>query len=118
MQIRIKINGDNWKVKVVTPKVMKKQKLSEDTFAGLCVPSEKTIYLDNESIEYDIILHELYHAYFSYLYLDDTNSLTLLDLEEISANFFCSKAAEMLKKAKVVQKRLKTLQEEGTEDDE
>lgn len=112
MQIRVKINGDTWKIKVVTPKEMKKQKLADEAFAGLCVPSEKTIYIDNESIDMQTITHELYHAYFSYLYLDDTNSLKLLDLEEITANFFCSKAAELLKKAKVVQKKLIKLQEE------
>lgn len=112
MQIKIKVNGDTWKIKIVTPKEMRAQKKSDEVFAGLCVPSERTIYIDNESVEYQIILHELYHAYFSYLYLDDTNSLTLLDLEEITANFFCSKAPELLKKAKEVTKKLTKLQEE------
>lgn len=112
MQIRIKVNGDTWKIKVVTPKIMKAQKKSDEAFAGLCVPEEKTIYIDNESINHHVILHELYHAYFSYLYLDDTTTLKLLDLEEITANFFCSKAPEILKKAKTVHKKLLKLQEE------
>lgn len=112
MQIQVRINGDNWKIKVVTPKMMKAQKKSDVDFAGLCVPSERTIYIENESIYYDVILHEIYHAYFSYLYLDDTNSLTLLDLEEITNNFFCSKAEEVLKKAKKVYKKLTELTEE------
>lgn len=112
MQLRIRINGDYWKIKVVTPKVMRAQKESDDVFAGLCVPSEKTIYIDNESIDYHVILHELYHAYFSYLYLDDTTTLTLLDLEEITNNFFCSRASEIIKKAKDIEKKLKKLQED------
>lgn len=112
MQIRIKVNGDNWKIKVVTPKEMRAQKKSDVEFAGLCVASEKTIYIDNESVEHYVILHELYHSYFSYLCLDDTNDLTLLDLEEITNNFFCTKGEEILKKAKTVYKKLKKLQEE------
>lgn len=112
MQIKIRINGDTWKIRVITPKEMRKQKISDEVFAGLCVPDEKTIYIDNESIDHHVVLHELYHAYFSYLYLDDTNSLKLLDLEEITANFFCSKAPEILKKAKSVHKKLTQLQEE------
>lgn len=106
VQIKVRINGDNWKIKVVTAKVMAKQKESDDQFAGLCVPSEKTIYLDEDSVDHQTVLHELYHAYFSYLYLDDTTTLTLSDLEEITANFFCSKAPEVLRKAKSILKRL------------
>ena len=112
MQIRIRINGDMWKFKIVTAKVMAKQKESDDQFAGLCVPSEKTIYIDEDCIDSETILHELFHAYFSYLYLDDTTTLTLSDMEEILAVFFCSKAGEILKKAANVTKKLKALQEE------
>lgn len=106
MQIKIKINGDTWTVKKVTAKQMAKLKISEDEFAGLCVPSEKTIYIDKDNVDMETIMHELYHGYFSYLYLDDTNTLKLLDLEEITANFFCSKAPEILKKAKNILKKL------------
>lgn len=107
MQIKIKINGDKWTVKIVDSAEMAEQRDDGQDLAGLCVSSERTIYIDDENVAYDIILHELYHAYFSYLYLDDTNSLKLLDLEEITANFFCNKSAEILKKAKDITKKLK-----------
>ena len=113
MQIRVRINGDFWKFKIVTAKFMAKQKESADAFAALCVPSERTIYVDEDCIEYDTILHELFHAYFSYLYLDDTTTLTLTDMEEILAVFFCSKAPEIIKKAKTVIKKLTELQEDN-----
>lgn len=113
MKVRTKINGDNWKIKVVTQEEMREQKKSDEgfEFAGLCVAEEKTIYIDEDSIETRVITHELYHAYFSYLYLDDTNNLTLLDLEEITANFFCNKANDILKQAKTIYKKLKKQQE-------
>lgn len=114
MQLRIRINGDLWKFQIVTAKVMAKQKKDhEGEMAGLCVPSEKTIYIDDECIDYDTILHELFHAYFHYLYLDDTTTLKLYDMEEIVAVFFCNKAQEIIKKAKQVTPKLQKLYQEG-----
>lgn len=107
MQVKVKISGDSWKIKVVTSEEMVEQREDGENIAGLCVAEERTIYIDEEHVEYGIILHELYHAFFSYLYLDDATTLKLLDLEEITANFFVNKAAEMIKKAKDVTKRLK-----------
>lgn len=108
MQVKLKINGDRWIVKVVSQdELLEEMPDNGDMIAGLCIPSEKTIYIEENNVDYTTVLHELYHAYFSALCLDDTSNLTLLDLEEITANFFCNKASEIIRKAKELTKRLK-----------
>lgn len=112
MKLKRKINGNLWTFHIVTAKEMRKQR-NDGEFAGLCVPAERAIYIDEDSVDYETVLHELYHAHFSYLYLDDTTSLQLNDLEEITAVFFCNKAATILKQAKKILDDLKELQKEN-----
>ena len=91
---------------------MAKQCDNSDDIAGLCVASEKTVYFDEDNVDFNVVLHELFHAYFSYLYLDDTNDLKLNDIEEICAKFFENKAELIIKKSKEIHKSLKKLQKE------
>lgn len=105
MTIKFKVNGQNWKIKTVTQKEMQEQK-SDDVFAGLCVPQDRTIYIDNESVDFQTICHELVHAYYYYLHLDDTTTLPIGDYEEITASWFTANAEELIKKAKQLTKEL------------
>ncbi len=105
MQIKFKINGQNWRIKTVNSDEMREQRADGD-FAGLCVARERMIYIDNDNIDFDTIAHELYHAYFYYLHLDDTNQLTTGDYEEITASWFAANAEEVIKKAKQLTKGL------------
>jgi hypothetical protein len=106
MQIKFKVNGQNWKIKTIDADEMKEQRADGD-FAGLCVVDERMIYIDNKNIDFQTICHELYHAYFSYLHLDDTTELKIGDFEEITASHFAANAEEILKKAKQLTKDLK-----------
>ncbi len=83
MQIKFKINGQNWRIKTVNSDEMREQRADGD-FAGLCVAAERMIFIDNDNVDYDTVCHELYHSYFSYLHLDDTQELTTGDYEEIT----------------------------------
>ncbi len=101
MEIKRRINGTSWKIKIVTPKQMKKiQGKGAIPAGGLCVPSEKTIYLDKECVNYTTVCHELVHAYWSDLHLDDTNNIQLSDLEEIVASLISEKGDKIVKQAK------------------
>lgn len=116
MQIKRKIHKDKWILRIVTPKEMKKLADGDGNVAGLCVAYDKAIYILNNSVEYAVIAHELWHAYWSYLHLGDTNNIDLDDAEEIGASFFAAEGEEMVKKAKQftreLQKLLKTEMEE------
>lgn len=110
MEIRRRINKDKWTLKIVTFKEMKKSSGNPYT-AGLCIPSEKVIYIREDSVEYVTVAHELYHAFWSYLHLNDTNNIVLDDAEEIGASLFAAEGEEMVRKAKRFTKALKKLQE-------
>lgn len=111
MKLARKINGDRWIFKIVDEDEMKTHREDGEHLAALCVPSERTVYVDHESISLMTVTHELIHAYFSYLYLDDTNGIQLENFEEIMCTFFSSKGEEILTKAKKITKDLIRLNE-------
>jgi hypothetical protein len=104
--VKTKINGDTWEVLVVTPRQMKKQRDDGEHLAGLCIPSEKRIFIAKDSLDYETVLHEVFHAFVSGLHLDDTNSIPIEEIEEIYASFFTQKAQTMINKAKSILKKL------------
>ncbi len=107
IEIKRKINGVSWTFKVVTAKQMQKQREKDQPIAGgLCVPSERTIYLDDECVDYTTVTHELVHAYVSDLHLSDTNNLQLDDIEEIFASLFTAKGEKIIRQGKNIVKDL------------
>lgn len=116
MEIRRRIHKDKWTLKIVTMKEMKKLADGSATTSGLCVDAEKTIYIREDSVDYGTIAHELFHAYWSYLYLSDTSNICLDDAEEIGASFFAAEGEEMVKTAKRFYKALKKLHERNQEE--
>lgn len=104
--MKTKISGNVWTIEVLTPRQMKRHRADGDELGGLCVPGERAIYISDDSVDYITIAHELYHAYWSYLYLDDTNNVKIGDIEEIAAGMFADKGAEIVKKAKRITKQL------------
>lgn len=107
MKLTVKINGDSWDIRVVTVKQMKKIKdKGQPDPAGLCIPSEKTIYVDEECVNYDTICHEITHAYWSGLHLDDTTTVPLSDIEEILCSLMAAKGDRIIRQAKKVTKDL------------
>lgn len=113
LKLKRKINGINWTFKIISSKEMEEISEEKEPCAGLTVSSEKTVYIDNEDVNYLIIAHELYHVYFSNCYLDDTNDITLLDFEEVAAGLFADRGEEMVRKAKKITRDLQKLMEDG-----
>ncbi len=113
MELSRRINGTMWVIRIVTAKEMKKQRgKNEPAAGGLCVPSEKTIYIDKDCVDLETVTHELVHSYWSDLHLDDTNTVPLADLEEIVAGWVTAKGEKLIRQAKRITKDLKKLLEE------
>jgi len=110
MQIKRKINGVRWTFKIITPDEMKEHSEGAAN-AGLTVASEKTVYIENEEVNYGIIMHELCHVYISNLYVDDTTELKIGDFEEMICAMLADRGEEIIRKAKKITKELKKLQE-------
>lgn len=114
MELKRRINDDRWLFKILSIKEM--AKISDDKHtSGLCDAHEKIIYIREDCIDYQTIAHEIFHGYFSYLYLGSTEGITLDDAEEISAEFFAAKGKEMVKKAKQLTRELQKLYAKGEE---
>ncbi len=112
MQLKCKINGTAWTIEVISAKEMRKQKTGD--IAGLCIASDKIIYLDKDGgVDYQIILHELFHAFASDLHLGDTNNMELDDIEEVFAGMFSEKADKIVRLGKRVFKQLKKMESEN-----
>lgn len=109
MPMRVLINGDKWDIKVIGSSKMddiKDEKHGGEEIGGLCVTSERVIYVDEDSIDLEIITHELFHAYFSYCYLDATYEMKVRDVEEVAAELFSKKGAAIIKQGKSIYKGL------------
>lgn len=94
---------------------MSKEREDGEDLAGLCIPKTKRILIHVDSVDYGVIVHELFHAYVSDLHLDDTNDMSLWDIEEIFASLFAAKGEKIIKQAKRLTKDLKKLQEKDNE---
>ncbi len=112
MQLSRKINGDRWKFIIISEDQMK---TDHQDAAAVCLTEEKEIHITPGTLTLGNLRHELFHAYFSYLYLDDTNTIAILDFEEIMATFFASKGEEMLQKADKIFRDLQKLVKKGNE---
>jgi ABC-type transporter Mla MlaB component len=68
--------------------------------------NSKEMFFRKGEISQDVILHELWHAYFGYCYLMDTTELSLSDMEEVSASLFADKAEKIINKAREIEIKL------------
>jgi hypothetical protein len=99
----ISINEDNWVIYIADD--------NDDVIADLGSAATtdletKEIFFRRSEIKYKKVKHELYHAYFSYLYLNDTNTLSVSDLEEIMARFFSDRAEKIIETSKLIYEKL------------
>ena len=109
--IKFKVQGKNWTIKIVNVDEMKDVRADGD-FAGLCIWDDRLILIDEESVDFQTVAHEIYHAYFGYLHLGDTNNLTIDDYEEITASWFAENGEEVLLQAKKLTKELQKFKED------
>jgi hypothetical protein len=111
MEIRRRLHKDKWTIQVLSTKEIERLADGREVL-GLCDAENRMIYIHRDSVDYKTISHEIFHAYWSYLHLDDTNNIEVTDVEEIAASFFSSEGEEMVRKAKRITKDLQKRMEE------
>jgi len=73
---------------------------------------KKEIYFKRDKITLNIVLHELFHVYVGYCYLDDAD-LNMLQTEEVLCSLFADKGEAIVNKAKDIYNKLKDLRDGG-----
>jgi hypothetical protein len=105
VQRRVKICDYYWTVRVVSLEEMIEQTGDSNT-AGLTMADTRTILINEDSINFRVMAHELFHAYFHYLHLSDTDDMPLDQVEEIMANWLPAHGETLIRKAKRLTKDL------------
>lgn len=98
------INGDTWSVKLMEEDAFI-HKWGEG-FEALTVLEAKLLYFHDDGIALDTVIHELCHAYYSYLCVNSTQ-LGSDQLEEIWCDMFGMHGAKIIRQARQVFKWLK-----------
>lgn len=84
MKLNIFINGDKWKIKTLSKKKFTNK---YGKAVGITFTNKHLIVIRDDGPIKETILHELFHAYFSYTCLSSTNSISAEDFEEVMAEF-------------------------------
>jgi hypothetical protein len=96
-------NEDEWVIYLIEDN---DHVITDEHIAAEVKFDEREIYFRKSEISLKVVLHEIWHVYFSYCYLNDTNSIELSDFEEITACLFSDKCESMLNTAKTILNRL------------
>lgn len=103
-------NEDNWNIFLIEDN---DELLADSDTSAQVMFSNKEIYFRKGSLNLKTVFHEVWHVYFGYCYLSDTNDLTKDDIEEISAALFSDKGQKMLERGTDIYNRLIKLKEEN-----
>lgn len=106
------INGDVWTFYVVPDddEVIAEGSAAETDFVN------KEVHFRRDAINITNVRHELYHVYASYLYLADTNEITIADYEEISAAMFADRGKRMLEMSDFILQKLQEIRDNEDQD--
>ena len=100
----IEINGDTWNIYLIS----NNDDLIDDGAAAASDSVAKEIYVRRESVTQAVIRHELWHAFFHYCYLADTN-IRIHDAEEVSAALFADRGPKIATLAEEVYAKLRAM---------
>ena len=98
------IHGDEWKIVLLDPD--KFSKVYGETTAAITLTDEKQIIFSTETINLIVVLHEIFHAYASYLCIDSAH-VDSTQAEEIFAELFGSQGPAMYKQGKDILAKLR-----------
>lgn len=102
------INSDKWIIYLIDKD---DNVITDENISAEVRFDEREIYFRRNNITQKIILHELWHAFMSYCYLNDTNDIMLSDFEEITASLFSDRCEKILELTKDLLVKLKDLNE-------
>lgn len=99
------INGETWRVSLVSPNHPKLQRLNGSYTIGACDDATKTIYINynlDDAYMRKVLCHEITHAaMFSY------NIDLTLEQEELLADLIATYGAEIVNMTNIIFKRIK-----------
>lgn len=81
---KVEINGDTWTVMLSDEETI--HDIAGEPVHGLCVKQDRCIYIREDSVNHNVIMHEIIHAYTGYLHLDSA-TITQSNFEEIVCEF-------------------------------
>jgi hypothetical protein len=110
--LKTNIHGDTWTYSEVTPQEM--VGICGEEVEGLTNLDEHHIYINADYLNQDVVIHELVHAYKSYLCLETTN-LTGEQLEEIYCEFFSKNWHKIITKSAQILLDLRDITESSDE---
>lgn len=103
------INGETWKISMVSPNHPKLQRLDGSYTIGVCDDNVKTIYVNynlNDKYLQKVLCHEMTHAaMFSY------NIDITLEQEELLADLIATYGMEIVEMTNVIFNRIKEIRE-------
>lgn len=102
----ININDDKWTYQLVSKKEFKQRHPGSKDEIAMTDPVRFAIDFTKEAVTQEIAVHELFHAYHVYFFLNSAQ-ISLHDHEEIIAEFLGSKINELMRKARIVYRNLK-----------
>lgn len=99
-QIRFKVLDKTWTIRLMTSKGYAK-KHSDDSL-GITTMYKRRIDLSPFGLTYEVVCHELIHAYLHEMCFTSTNEVTRDDLEEVFAELFSKRGEEIIALAKLI----------------
>jgi len=103
--VNIKIKGDTWKCSVYDDEEFLHK--FGDGMAAFCQVDSKQIIFNEDDLTLQTVIHEVAHAYISYLHLIDSAELKVDQIEEIYCEMFAHDGPDILKISKRLFKSLK-----------
>jgi hypothetical protein len=100
----IPINGDKWEFIVLDSEAFIRR--HGDGNSGITIPKDKKVYLDRESLDLSLVVHEVTHVYFYYLCLESA-SLSAEQMEEIACELMEKHGQHIFKLSRKIYKALK-----------
>lgn len=98
--------GDEWNVYLIEDD---DNVITEENAAALTKFEERELYFRKSHYNLITVKHEIGHVYFSSLYLEDTNSIPIADIEEIVCTLISYKAEQIVSDAIKVKEKLDEL---------
>ena len=100
---KVQINEDTWNIYLVSDD---DNVISDEDSAAETDFESKEIHFRRGNINLNLIMHELWHVYFGYCYLQHTADIGLGDMEEITAALFADKAEKIIVRSKEIYAQL------------
>lgn len=104
--ITVTINDEAWKFIVLTDDEIRNISDENGLYAAETSPDEHIVRVSENNIDFVTILHELFHVYSHYLYLDNCTKMTHDDKEEAYATMISYKGEYIISLAKKITRDL------------